>query len=64
MGGLIIFRETQSGKHRTDRPLGVKDDLFLSLTLESQQRVRDKARWEHMSLTAVMVEWPDLMREE
>lgn len=36
---------------------------FLSLTPESQQRVRDKARREHMSLTAVMAEWPDLAVE-
>ncbi len=34
---------------------------FLLLTPESQQRIRDKARWEHMTLSAVMTEWPDLV---
>ncbi len=40
------------------------DILWKSLSEEQKQRVRDKATWEHMSLWAVLNEWPDIGRGE
>lgn len=36
-------------------------ELWASLTDEQKQRVRDKSRWEFMSLWAVLNQWPDLL---
>ena len=33
---------------------------FNSLPEEAKQRIREKAQWEHMTLSAVMEEWPEL----
>lgn len=34
--------------------------VWQSMTEEQQTRVRDKARWEHMPLMAVLIDWPTL----
>ncbi len=38
------------------------DVLWKSLTDEQKQQVRDKARGEHMTLWAVLNDWPDIWR--
>jgi hypothetical protein len=38
--------------------------LWHKLSPEEQQSVRDKAQWEHMSLSAVMREWPSLLLKD
>ena len=40
------------------------DDLWHSLTEKQKQRVRDKAKWEHIGVWAVLKEWPDIWRDE
>jgi hypothetical protein len=37
--------------------------VWQSMSEEQQMRVRDKAKWEHVSLSAVLVEWPTLAPE-
>ena len=37
---------------------------FKRLSPEVQESLRNKARWERMSLTAVMLEWPELWKTE
>jgi hypothetical protein len=39
------------------------DYLWKSLTEEQKQRVRDKAKWEHMSLWSVLNDWPNVWKE-
>jgi hypothetical protein len=39
------------------------DKLWKSLTDEEKQRVKDKATWEHMTLWAVLIDWPDIWRK-
>ena len=34
------------------------DRVWQSMHEEDQARVRDKAKWEHMTLMAVLVDWP------
>lgn len=34
--------------------------VWQSMSEEQQARVRDKAKWEQRSLSAVLVEWPTL----
>ncbi len=38
------------------------DALWHALTKTQKQRVRDKANWEHMTLWAVLIEWPDIWK--
>ena len=38
-----------------------KQPKFKDLPADIQTKVRDKARWEHMTLSAVMREWPELL---
>jgi len=38
------------------------DVLWETLNEEQKQRVRDKAKWEHMSLWAVLNNWPNLVQ--
>ena len=47
------------------RMYGDKEDYpkFRSLPKDIQQRIKAKARWEHMSLSAVIREWPDLWQD-
>ena len=40
------------------------DTLWRSLSDEEKQRVRDKAKWEHMGLWAVLNDWPDIWKGE
>ncbi len=40
------------------------DELWKSLTEEQKERVRAKARREHMGLWAVLNDWPDIWKEE
>ncbi len=40
------------------------DAVWVSLDGREQQAIRDKAAWEHMSLSAVMRDWwPDLWQK-
>ena len=34
------------------------------LSPDVQDAIKNKARWERMSLTAVMVEWPELWKDD
>lgn len=36
------------------------DKLWKSLNEPQKQRVKDKAKWEHMSLWAICNEWPGI----
>jgi len=40
------------------------NDLWKSLNEEQKERVRAKARWEHMGLWAVLNEWKDIWKDE
>ena len=40
------------------------DNLWKSLTDKQKQRVRDKARWEHMTLWAICNEWPGIWEKQ
>lgn len=35
--------------------------VWYSLSDDMRQPIRDKARWEHMSLRAVLIDWPTLV---
>lgn len=37
---------------------------FNDLPEDVQQRIRDKAAWEHMTLSAIIREWPSLWEDE
>ena len=39
-------------------PMHWFDRVWQSMHEEDQARVRDKAKWEHMTLMAVLVDWP------
>jgi len=36
--------------------------LWNSLSEEQRDKIRNKAKWEHMTLWAVCIEWPDIWR--
>jgi len=44
----------------TRAPMPWFQRVWQSMTEEQQQRVRDKAKWEQRSLSAVLVDWPSL----
>ncbi len=41
-----------------------KQPKFKDLPKNIQEKVRAKADWEHMTLSAVMKEWPELLEGE
>ena len=40
------------------------DEWHKNMTEDERQRVREKAQWEHMSLWAILNEWPSLRHQE
>ena len=38
--------------------------LWAALSHEERERLRDKAKWEHVSLMAVLIDWHSLVPEE
>lgn len=46
-----------SGGSHYDPSMGDFGAWFDALTEAQQEQLRDKARWEHMSLMAVAIEW-------
>lgn len=67
-GALFILDD-----HQTDQQteVGQKwngndwfDEVWRGMTVEQQQRIRDKATWEHTSLPMTLMEWPTLAPEE
>lgn len=39
------------------------DAIWKSMTEEQKENARAKAKWEHMTLWAVLIDWPDLCKE-
>jgi hypothetical protein len=37
------------------------NEVWNGITDEQRRALRDKAQWEHMSLSAVMLEWPSII---
>lgn len=56
----VELRNEKYNAARVREPMHWFDRVWQSMREEDQQRVRDKARWERMTLMGVLIDWPTL----